>query len=193
MCKSATYYISLPCFVGGVTHRRMWWYKSWKPGSHAARKDMPYDLEKFTTCASALLADQLTNVVDIHYRHLEGIGAWWSCQGVAFRAKKPEWGWKSDDKPPDCGTDKMNCRKRRFWFWLFELWHYMNTIWTIWIMSYSVLDGYSQKIYDTIWTKKVDPAWSCFVLSEALKPNLGWRIMAWIRALNFPAHNSLSL
>lgn len=29
---------------------------------------MPYDLEKFTTCASALLADQLTNVVDIHYR-----------------------------------------------------------------------------------------------------------------------------
>ena len=74
MCKSATYYISLPCFVGGVTHRRMWWYKSWKPGNHAARKDMPYDLEKFTTCASALLADQLTNVVDIHYRHLEGIG-----------------------------------------------------------------------------------------------------------------------
>ena len=36
-----------------------------------ARKDMPYDLEKFTTCASALLADQLVNVVDIHYRHLE--------------------------------------------------------------------------------------------------------------------------
>ena len=37
----------------------------------AARKDMPYDLEKFSTCASAMLADQLTNVVDIHYRHLE--------------------------------------------------------------------------------------------------------------------------
>lgn len=38
------------------------------PAMKLTLKDMPYDLEKFTTCASALLADQLTNVVDIHYR-----------------------------------------------------------------------------------------------------------------------------
>ena len=34
------------------------------------RKDMPYDLEKFTTCAGALVADQLSHVVDVHYRNL---------------------------------------------------------------------------------------------------------------------------
>eukprot|EP00435_Cladocopium_sp_Y103_P066098 s163_g28.t1 len=38
------------------------------PAMKLTLKDMPYDLEKFTTCASALLADQLANVVDIHYR-----------------------------------------------------------------------------------------------------------------------------
>ena len=32
------------------------------------RKDMPYDLQKFSTCAAALLADQMNYVVDIHYR-----------------------------------------------------------------------------------------------------------------------------
>ena len=29
---------------------------------------MPYDLQKFSTSASALVAEQLSNVVDIHYR-----------------------------------------------------------------------------------------------------------------------------
>ena len=38
------------------------------PAMKLTLKDMPYDLEKFTTCAEGLLADQFTNVVDIHYR-----------------------------------------------------------------------------------------------------------------------------
>ncbi|CAK9006920.1 Hypothetical protein (Fragment) [Durusdinium trenchii] len=38
------------------------------PAMKLTLKDMPYDLEKFTTCAGALVADQLSHVVDVHYR-----------------------------------------------------------------------------------------------------------------------------
>ncbi|CAK9007268.1 Hypothetical protein (Fragment) [Durusdinium trenchii] len=40
------------------------------PAMKLTLKDMPYDLEKFTTCAGALVADQLSHVVDVHYRNL---------------------------------------------------------------------------------------------------------------------------
>ncbi|CAJ1389826.1 unnamed protein product [Effrenium voratum] len=38
------------------------------PAMKLTLKDMPYDLQKFSTSASALVAEQLSNVVDIHYR-----------------------------------------------------------------------------------------------------------------------------